>query len=392
MHTIDLVYLEAGGGHRAAARAIEAVASQQHRRWNLRPVDLGRLLDPDDRVKRLIGMRGADLYNLRLRKGWTFGMAQELKLLQASIRMLHRPIVRLIERHWQGLPAPDLVVSLIPNFNRALHEGVRRGAPGARFATVLTDLADVPGHFWIEPGLDQTVVCGSTKAVEQAVQAGYPHSRIVQTSGMPLNPSFYTPATTPVAQARAELGLQPERPTGVVSFGGQGATPMLRIAAMMPDMQFVFLCGHNESLRQQLRAITRRAPHAALGFTNEMPSALRLGDFFVGKPGPGSLSEAVHLGLPVVTWLNRATMPQERYNARWVLENGVGLVVNSPADLPQAVRELASRLPAFRAAARNVDNRAIFEIADALEAMISEPRDGVTSMGRRSASVMSLAA
>ena len=51
---------------------------------------------------------------------------------------------------------------------------------------------------------------------------------------------------------------------------------------------------------------------------------MRLADFFIGKPGPGCLSEAVQLGLPVITIRNAWTMPQERYNAQWVREQGLG--------------------------------------------------------------------
>ena len=88
--------------------------------------------------------------------------------------------------------------------------------------------------------------------------------------------------------------------------------------------------------------------------------------FFIGKPGPGCLSEAVHLGLPVITFRNAWTMPQERWNAQWVREQGVGLVVSSLAQLPGAVAAMSARLDEFQAAARRIDNRAVFELPDIL--------------------------
>jgi 1,2-diacylglycerol 3-beta-galactosyltransferase len=96
------------------------------------------------------------------------------------------------------------------------------------------------------------------------------------------------------------------------------------------------------------------------------PARCAWGDFFIGKPGPGCLSEAVHLGLPVITIRNAWTMPQERYNAQWVGKQGVGLVVPSLAKLPAAVEQMIGSLERFRAAAARIHNRAVFEIAQVL--------------------------
>ena len=65
-----------------------------------------------------------------------------------------------------------------------------------------------------------------------------------------------------------------------------------------------------------------------VGFTQEVPKYMACSDFFIGKPGPGSISEAIAMKLPVVIERNAWTLPQERYNADWVLEKGVGIVLN----------------------------------------------------------------
>src|SRR6516165_621061 len=101
----------------------------------------------------------------------------------------------MLKRRWtRGSPqrtsGPDLVVSLVPNFNRALGESLRQALPGVPLVTVLTDLADYPPHFWIE-AQDQYFICGSDKAVEQALGMGHAPAKVFRVSGMILNPLFY---------------------------------------------------------------------------------------------------------------------------------------------------------------------------------------------------------
>jgi hypothetical protein len=363
MKSIDLVYFNAGGGHRAAALALEEAIREQRRPWNVRLVNLVDVLDPRAAFRRVTGFAPEAFYNTRLARGWTLGLAQELKLLQALIRLGHSRMLPPLRRHWRA-SAPDLAVSLVPNFNRALYTSLVTTLPGVPFVTVLTDLADHPPHFWIESGQRQQLVCGTMRAVAQARAAGYSTAEISLTSGMILRPAFHRPMTNDRGAERRGLGLEPERPTGIVLFGGHGSTDMLRIARQLPHVQLVFLCGHNAALAERLRASPAGAPRAVVGFTNEVWRYLHLGDFFIGKPGPGCLSEALQMGLPVITFENPWTMPQERYNTVWVRERGVGLIVPSVRALAPAVADVIRRLPEFRSRVARIRNRAVYEVLD----------------------------
>ena len=139
--TIDLIYFNAGGGHRASALALEAVLRRQAPSWQVRLVNLFEVLDPQDTFRAVTGSGPEDWYNKRLARGWTLGMTQELKLLQAAIRLGHPLLIRQLQQHWLRTE-PDLVVSLVPNFNRALYQSVASTLPGVPYITLLTDLAD----------------------------------------------------------------------------------------------------------------------------------------------------------------------------------------------------------------------------------------------------------
>jgi UDP-N-acetylglucosamine:LPS N-acetylglucosamine transferase len=368
---LDFLYFDAGGGHRAAANALRRVMEEQRRPFAIRLVNLQEMLDSIDVFRKLTGIRLQDLYNLMLKKGWTLGSPQLMAGMHLVIRLFHRQQVKLLESLWRE-NQPDLVVSLIPNFNRALGESLRRALPGVPLVTVLTDLADYPPHFWIERQ-QQFLICGSDKAVEQARAMGHADERVFRISGMILNPAFYEiEPLTPEQRAaeRARLGLDAERPVGLVLFGGQGSSVMLPIARQLSARhQLLLICGHNQKLAAKLRALPQAAPMFVEGFTKDVPKYMQLADYFIGKPGPGSLSEAVAMRLPVIVERNAWTLPQERYNADWVREQGVGLVLPNFRGIGAAVDQLLepARYVCFREATERLHNRAVFEIPDILE-------------------------
>ncbi|MER2552312.1 MAG: glycosyltransferase [Thauera sp.] len=366
MSTIDLIYFNAGGGHRASALALEAALRRHAPSWQVRLVNLFEVLDPQDKFRALTGSAPEDWYNKRLARGWTLGMAQELKLLQAAIRLGHPLLLRALQQHWLRTE-PDLVVSLVPNFNRVLYQSLASTLPGVPYVTLLTDLADLPPNFWIEADQPQHFICGTPRAVEQARALGHDAARIHATSGMVIRPEFYAPITLDRTAERLRLGLDPRRPTGLVLFGGHGSKAMLGIAERLAaSTQLILLCGHNKALAARLRQLPQSAPRRVVEFTTDITYYMRLADFFIGKPGPGSISEAVQQGLPVIVVDNAWTMPQERYNAEWVRENGLGVVHGSYRTIDRAVTRLLARLDDFRASVGRIDNQALFEVPEIL--------------------------
>ena len=374
--TIDLIYFNAGGGHRASALALEAALRRQAPSWQVRLVNLFEVLDPQDKFRAITGSGPEDWYNKRLARGWTLGMTQELKLLQAAIRLGHPLLVRQLQQHWLRTE-PDLVVSLVPNFNRALYQSVASTLPGVPYVTLLTDLADLPPNFWIEADQPQHFICGTPRAAEQARQLGHDPARIHATSGMIIRPEFYAPITVDRSAERLRLGLDPARPTGLVLFGGHGSKAMLGIAQRLATTQLILICGHNKALAARLRQLPQVAPRLVVEFTADIPFYMRLADFFIGKPGPGSISEAVQQGLPVIVVDNAWTMPQERYNAEWVRENGLGVVHGSFRTIDRAVARLLDGFDTFQASVRRVDNRALFEAPEILDRILRQASEPV---------------
>src|SRR3984885_2618559 len=374
MQRIEFCFFDAGGGHRAAATALQMSIQAQERSWDVRPLNIQELLDELDILKRYAGIRIEDQYNWMLRSGWTLGSVYLMKVLQFAIWSRHAATVRVLERHWRET-APDMVVSFIPHFNRAIYESFANAWPGRPFVTVLTDIADFPPHFWIERQR-QYLVCGSERAAEQAREHGHMDNRIFRASGMILHPRFYEAVAEERVAGLERLGLRADLPTALVLFGGYGSQAMLEVAERLDesklDLQLIFICGRNEKLASALRAAGSRLPRFVEGFTKDVNRYMHLAAFFIGKPGPGSVSEALAMRLPVIVACNAWTLPQERYNAAWVLENEVGVVLRSFREIVPAVGRMIdpANLARFTAHAGELKNQAVFEIPGMLEQIL----------------------
>jgi hypothetical protein len=384
---LTLVYIDAGGGHRAAATALCEVMQQQQRPWDVEMVSMQDLLDSIDFIRKYTGVRFQDVYNIMLRRGWTLGTALLIPLMHLVIRLSHHRQAGVLERFWTQ-HRPDMVVSLIPHYNRVLKLTLERVRPGTPFVTILTDIADYPPHFWIERQ-EQHVICGSEMAARQAKELGIPEDRVLQTSGMILHPKFYVSQNLNRRAERLRRGLRPDLPTALVLFGGEGSEEMLRIAKALnradSGIQLIFLCGKNEALAEQLRGMKQRMPMFVQGFTRDVPLYMELADFFIGKPGPGSISEALAKQLPLIVQRNAWTMAHERYNADWVVANGLGMAVrNFATELPGAIETMLEpeNYARYRKRVESMRNVAVYEIPDLLEGILGRrPHSTATQSG-----------
>jgi 1,2-diacylglycerol 3-beta-galactosyltransferase len=149
-------------------------------------------------------------------------------------------------------------------------------------------------------------------------------------------------------------------------------------AAGLP-LQLILICGRNEALAAKLRSRHWKMPVHVIGFTKEVHRLMRVADFLIGKPGPGSIAEAMVCKLPVLIECNAWTMPQERYNTEWVKEKGVGIVLKSFKDVVSGVRQMLEpgAMAEFRSNVAAQKNHAIFEIPEILALLLGEPSGSI---------------
>jgi UDP-N-acetylglucosamine:LPS N-acetylglucosamine transferase len=378
---VFLLTVDAGGGHRAAANALLAARDAKACPWRFRVANLQEVLAPLDVVKKTTGLSLEDGYNLLLRRRWTSLLGPLLRLLHLAIAVRRRSLVAVFARHLAARP-PALVLSVVPNFNGVVRDAVRQACPGVPVFVLLTDFADLPPGFWIEPGLDRVIVA-TDRARAQARAIGLGDGHIASVSGMVLHPRFHTASEPGLrGRVREELGMGPGDFAVLLLFGGKGSPEMEPLARALlersPTWHLMALCGDNPALLDRLGSLSATAAGRlhAFGFTNRVADYMAAADLLVTKPGPGSLAEAFAARLPVVVTRNRHTIPQERFNTELVSGRGLGYVVGHRREIPEVVARLAEtpqELGRLRANLKALpQNCAVYEVIALIGAAIGK--------------------
>ena len=68
---VELMYFNAGGGHRASALALESAIERAGLPWEVRRTHLFEIFDPNARFRQWTGIEPEEVYNKRLARGWT---------------------------------------------------------------------------------------------------------------------------------------------------------------------------------------------------------------------------------------------------------------------------------------------------------------------------------
>ncbi|WDD36928.1 glycosyltransferase (plasmid) [Nostoc sp. UHCC 0926] len=378
---INIVTGNSGGGHIATSNAISSIIEQQLPcQTSVTDVDVlaQRLAEGKKTldIYRLFGTSGDQVLNQIMQSGWTWIHHLMMPFNKLLIKLNHDAGVRIFEEHWRE-QQPDMVVSVVPLFNKMIWESLQRVKPDTPLLTIITDFADFPSAYWIEPETGSYIVCGTERAVEQARSLGVKEELIIKTSGLVINPRFYEPIVSDRAQERQRLGLDPDCLTGLVLFGGNGSKVMLEIAKRLESfqqkLQLIFICGHNEELAMALRKSQGLQKRFVITFTKDIPYYMHLCDFFIGKPGNVSISEALVMKLPVIVERSAATMPQELYTTDWIQQQQVGLVIRSFRDIDRAVEQFLQpeNFARYRENVAAVNNTAVFEIPDILQKILA---------------------
>jgi len=318
---------DTGGGHRAAARAIEAA------------LDLrcpGAFECEHFDVFRKCGIpplnRAPEIY-----PWWARRHQPSYDLFVSAVdRTMASRVGRGGVAHMIGRKGPLAKAYARWSVAVILHAGFAGLAVAARHSSgqsipllsVITDMAS-PHSGWYHPELDRCLA-PTESACQRGLELGLPPEKLRQV-GHPAHPQFALVAKTK-AEARDELRWDKNLPTALIVSGAEGMGEMEVLARSLDGLgaQRAIVAGKNEPLAARLRDGPWQNPTHVYGFVTNMELLMRGADVLIGKPGPGVIAEAAIMGLPMTL---TGGMANELANVRFVTEAGAGVYARTPGEV-----------------------------------------------------------
>jgi processive 1,2-diacylglycerol beta-glucosyltransferase len=359
----------AGGGHLAAAAALEEAWLALRLKDTVERLDLVKLFSPLHKTVHAAGYeklvaRAPEVWGMIFTKTDDPKVAHRLNRIKALFPSRAR---RRFEKHISEFK-PDVVLCTHyepvealgqmrrkalkkiseptpnpskegSNSGRARKSDPLQGGVRGGFPFVVSIVTDFEAHaLWMDADVDlYSVAAEETKA--RLVARGATAHNIIAT-GIPIGAKF---AMKVDARAvRKTMGLRDDLPTLLVLSGGFGMGPVGKILTALDKVagtfQTVVVCGRNEELRRDLAAQDRKHPTRVLGFASNMHELMTVADLILTKPGGLTSSEALALGKPL--FILDPIPGQEAANSDFLLERGAAAKVNRMEDLPFRIEQL----------------------------------------------------
>jgi processive 1,2-diacylglycerol beta-glucosyltransferase len=274
-----------------------------------------------------------------------------------------------VAQFWRESPA-DMVVSVTPMFNPLFYRSLRLVNPSAVCVTIPVDMGEVTPGYWFTPETEQHYLIGTKWLGESARGAGIPEKFLHTIGGIIIDPGFYAAPPAHPRAMLARLGLDPQLPTGIVSFGGQGNNIAAEIIDQLShsanhaklNINMIFLCGRNRAVYKKLKSAETPFKKLVLDYQDETPvKYFQLADFVIGKAGAMTINECLVMRQPLIAVKSHLQSGHEA----WIRQSGTGIVIESAAEVAGAIgRVLGSDL--YRQNAEREYHRGIFDAAETL--------------------------
>jgi processive 1,2-diacylglycerol beta-glucosyltransferase len=229
---------------------------------------------------------------------------------------------------------PDVIVCTHPFPAEALSVMKRKGKINMPLVTILTDYTIHPS--WINKEVDYYIFPSETFAYQfQYWEIPKEKSKFF---GIPVDQKFnHEPHRDALC---SKLGIK-NTFTALIMGGGLGLGNITETLNYLftynVHIQLLVVTGKNEELYQYLLKNSR--PNLkAFGYINNIDELMSISDLIITKPGGITVTESLNKELPIIV---TSKLPgQEERNTEFILNNGIGMVANSPNSLISCINLL----------------------------------------------------
>ena len=327
-HCPHIVFLfsDTGGGHRSAAQAI--IGALEHGypdQFTYEMIDIFRDFAPPllDRIP--------DIYPLLSRKprllGQIFHLSDDPRRIRRILKIIWPYIRSSLNRLIFEYPA-DLFVSVHPLINIPLGHALEKTGSKTPWVTVVTDLVTIHTTWFCSQA--DLIIVPTEYAYQVGLKWGISPDRM-KVVGLPVAEEF-SQRNSDSREIRAGMGWPLDDPLVLLMGGGEGMGQLEAIATALDEaslpVTLVIVAGRNKALQQRLEARSWKIPTRVYGFVQAMPDFMRAASILLSKAGPGTISEAINSGLPVI--LYDRLEGTEDGNVGYLVDHGAGLWAPDP--------------------------------------------------------------
>lgn len=366
---LAIVYSDAASGSRSAATALQKILQVQQPHCRVRMVNITEIFDHHRLFGKII-RTGIRYFNWQLKRDRGFDLRRLIDGALFCHDLVGSNGIRKMAAFWQSF-YPDVVISVTPLFNPVLYRSAMAENPNVQCITIPVNFNEVRSRYWFTPKIKQVYLNATEQLQQQAAKAGIPEQDRFRINGMPVSESAYEPAPADRDFQLRSIGLNPEWPVGLLSFGAQGSRKILAITRALAkqhrQLNLIILCGKNKKLFSKLSALKLPFPAAVYSYLSQPPLLfLHLSDFVIGKPGAMTISEALIAQKPLIVLKSKSMRPLEKAQEEWVTQTGTGIVAVTPSTIAAAVTAITSD-ETYKQRIAEHSHRGIYQVAAFVE-------------------------
>lgn len=180
------------------------------------------------------------------------------------------------------------------------------------------------------------------------VAAAFPDTPLqgARTVGMPMRKEIsQLDRAARRAEARRELGLDPEKPTVIVTGGSSGALSMNRTVARVAGeiaasgAQLLHITGRNKQVLDDAGKLLTAEGYTQVEYVDGMENVYAAADLLVARSGAATVSEVAAVGLPAVFVPLPIGNGEQALNAKSLVASGAARLVEDAAFTPEWFRD-----------------------------------------------------